>query len=247
MMVKYKSLGSVAISLGIHLVFLFLFLMLTWRNTQIATEKKDSVWEVSFVYDQELENPPSEKKTILSRKQVLAKQSPPLAEPRVVPESSGKAFEKVNLPRVDTSLTDEKMELLKPDEVKSAQGVEQEISGAKIKPAIGGMEGVQAVNLNPSGNVVLFGPIFNRNILYSEVPEYPDWARKRGIESDVRMRIWVAPDGSVSQTIILKKSGYLKMDLLVEEALQRWKFTPLSADVPQVKQWGEILIRFLLY
>ena len=242
---KWKSFGSVALSLGLHLVLLFLFLFLTWRTNQIATAKADSFWEVSFVYDQEQKNPPTEKKTVLARKQVLAKQSPPLVEPKDIPKSSGKAQEKVNLPEVEAPLAGERE--LVHDEIKSALGVDNETVGAKTKPAMGSAEGVQAVDLNPSGNVVLFGPIFNRNILYSEVPEYPNWARARGIESDVRMRIWVAPDGSVSQTTILKKSGYLKMDLLVEEALQRWKFTPLSPDVPQVKQWGEILIRFLLY
>ena len=51
------------------------------------------------------------------------------------------------------------------------------------------------------------GPAASRSVLYSEFPPYPEWAQKKGIESKVKLKFWVEPDGTVGE-IMVEKRGY---------------------------------------
>ena len=237
-----STIRAFTLSLIFHLILLIILLLGIYHNNK-QTVLADLTNEVSFVFEQEDIIPPAvEKKTVLPRKQVMSEPSKihlPTAESKKT-ESKQSQKETVPIVNPEGNLTPAKKDL------SLLQNESQKTTNVP-KPVIGGTEGVQVMNVNPSGNVVLFGPIFNRNILYSEVPEYPEWARAKGIETEVKMRIWVNPDGMVSDVFVLKKSGYVSLDLLVDKALKRWKFTPMAENVPQVKQWGEILIKFVLY
>ena len=207
--------------------------------------------EVSFVYDQIVIDAGKEKVTHLTQKQNLSTQPEPENDSKqalVRQPAKTKSESKVALPENELPLQDKTQEQNSKINPKISDGqIAKKEQVASDPSAIGGSVGNSGVNINPSGNVQMFGPIVNRSIIYSEIPEYPDWARKRGIETEVRMRIWVNAYGDVTDTMIIRKSGFLRIDLLVENSLRRWKFTPLASDVVQTKQWGEILIRFVLF
>lgn len=91
----------------------------------------------------------------------------------------------------------------------------------------------------------LSGDIGQRRILEQIQPSYPETARRTGSEGDVRLRVWVAPEGRVSRVEVVRLSGTPEMDKRAVEALKRWKFAPLP-EGGSVTQWGEITLRFRL-
>ncbi len=75
------------------------------------------------------------------------------------------------------------------------------------------------------------GPLANRQVLTREVPQYPDWARSKGIEAAVVLQFTVAPEGQVKDNIfVIRTSGYPQMDDLAVQALKKWKFAALPLD-----------------
>jgi TonB family protein len=84
-----------------------------------------------------------------------------------------------------------------------------------------------------------------RTILYQEPLEYPEWAKKDGVDAKVVLRFKVAPDGNVdSQIIVPVTSGYRQLDQLAMRTLRSYIFAPLPHDAPQVPQWGELTFHF---
>lgn len=92
----------------------------------------------------------------------------------------------------------------------------------------------------------LSGDLGQRRILEQIQPGYPQAARRSGFEGDVRLRVWVAPEGRVSRVEVVRLSGTPEMDKRAAEALKRWRFAPLPEGGSPVTQWGEITMRFRL-
>jgi TonB family protein len=90
------------------------------------------------------------------------------------------------------------------------------------------------------------GPLGSRHILYSETPEYPAWARRLGLEAQVRFRIWVTPEGIVNRVEVLERSGSTDLDALAARALRRWRFQPLPRGATARDEWGEVPMTFTL-
>ncbi len=96
-------------------------------------------------------------------------------------------------------------------------------------------------------NISIAGPISRRQILSKYLPQYPEWALKRGISGTAVIRLWVLPDGTVKETMTIEQSsGYPELDQLVIKALRRWLFAPLEKDMVQEVQWGIITFKFCL-
>lgn len=74
---------------------------------------------------------------------------------------------------------------------------------------------------------------------------YPDWARRRGIESELRIYFRVSSDGAVDLVEIDRFSGYPQLDMLGVSEVNKWKFAPLGAD-DKVPQWGSVIIKYVL-
>lgn len=93
----------------------------------------------------------------------------------------------------------------------------------------------------------IHGALKDRAVDRQEIPEYPDWARKQGIESSVQFRFSVTADGRVKETIaIVKGSGYPELDELARRALLRWIFSALPPEKGNLVQDGIIEFRFSL-
>ncbi len=97
----------------------------------------------------------------------------------------------------------------------------------------------------PSGNrkrPAIAGPAARRRILFQ--PKPPKLERLENT-TEIVLRFWVLPDGTVGRVIPIKKaSAYLEG--LASNNLKRWRFSPLPPGAEAGEQWGEITFRFLL-
>ncbi|MBD3337185.1 MAG: TonB family protein [Candidatus Eisenbacteria bacterium] len=89
------------------------------------------------------------------------------------------------------------------------------------------------------------GPLGQRRLVHMELPEYPAWARRQGIEAGVRFRFWVSPDGHVIRVETIQRSGYPELESLGRDALMHWKFASLPHGQFQ-EEWGEVPILWRL-
>ncbi len=89
------------------------------------------------------------------------------------------------------------------------------------------------------------GPLSRRTVLYRELPSYPEWAEKKGIEAGVSVHFVVLSNGEVKDNIyVVKTSGYPVLDKLVMEALRNWKFASLKGDLYGKEEWGVFTFYF---
>ena len=76
---------------------------------------------------------------------------------------------------------------------------------------------------------ILEGEITNRRILSKVIPSYPE-----GVQQSVKVKIKfdVLPDGSVTNIIIIQKAES-RLEFNSLNAINKWKFNPISQDVVQ--------------
>jgi TonB family protein len=77
-------------------------------------------------------------------------------------------------------------------------------------------------------------------------PEYPEIARKNGIEGRTVVRALIDFDGSISATEIFSSSGDESLDNAAVSAVRQSMFEPASHDGKPVKVWVSIPIQFKL-
>jgi TonB family protein len=118
------------------------------------------------------------------------------------------------------------------EELKEAQQVEDKLKSLK-------KEGVSTMTI--------IGPLSKRPKIRAPRPEYPSWAEKKGIESQVVIYFTVTPDGMINPDAYVElTSGYTQLDQLALQTLKGWRFAPLSMDAEQKDQWGKVTFRFVL-
>ncbi len=129
------------------------------------------------------------------------------------------------------------LEKLQAPEISQELGLAERMSVKKVK-----VEGKARSVLSVGGE------IRDRKIVYKVLPEYPEWARKKGIAGTVVVRFIVTPEGNVKESsiIIESSSGYPGLDEAVVSALKKWKFEPLPTGVEQKAQWGIVIVKFVL-
>jgi TonB family protein len=89
------------------------------------------------------------------------------------------------------------------------------------------------------------GPLSRRTVLYREIPSYPEWAEKEGIEAGVSVHFVVLSNGKVKDNIyVVRTSGYPILDKLVMEALRNWRFASLKEDLYGKEEWGVLTFYF---
>jgi TonB family protein len=90
------------------------------------------------------------------------------------------------------------------------------------------------------------GPIADRAVLQTVVPEYPDWAKKEAVEGSVTLYFVVRSDGTVKENVVIQKTaGFGDFDENARTALRGWLFEPLRGGRTG-EQWGTITFHFRL-
>ncbi|MFC1485089.1 TonB family protein [bacterium] len=97
-----------------------------------------------------------------------------------------------------------------------------------------------------SKGVEITGAIKNRKLLFSPIPQYPEWAKNQGIEAIIHVYLEVNSLGKViNESIRIEiTSGYEGLDTLVTESLKTWKFEALENS--NEVQNGIVVFRFKL-
>jgi TonB family protein len=67
-----------------------------------------------------------------------------------------------------------------------------------------------------------------RRLVQSPPPEYPEVARRAGIEGEVTLGLRIGPDGSVQDVTLL--SGEPVLGRAAAEAVEQWRYAPLRID-----------------
>ncbi len=92
----------------------------------------------------------------------------------------------------------------------------------------------------------LAGPIADRPVLQSAVPEYPEWAKREAVEGSVTLYFVVRPDGGVKENVVIQKTaGFGDFDENARLAIRAWRFEPLRGGRTG-EQWGTITFHFRL-
>lgn len=82
-------------------------------------------------------------------------------------------------------------------------------------------------------------------VIFRAVPEYPDIAKRAGIEGTVIVQVLLNKDGKVKKALLAKTSD----EVFIESALaaaQKWVFTPALMQGKPVTVWVSIPFRFRL-
>jgi len=87
------------------------------------------------------------------------------------------------------------------------------------------------------------GHIGGREVEGQIEPDYPEWAQKQGIEGKVEVKCWVLPSGVVRSVETVLSSGWPELDECAEQALMKWKFSPIKGEEIQ---WGIVTFEFEL-
>lgn len=83
-------------------------------------------------------------------------------------------------------------------------------------------------------------------LIWSTMPEYPEAARRKGIEGVVVLRIVVNKEGSVERDVTVVQSISM-LDRAAIEAVRRWRFSPgHNDDGSRVRVELEVPLRFEL-
>jgi TonB family protein len=92
----------------------------------------------------------------------------------------------------------------------------------------------------------LVGPVADRPVVKYETPEYPEWAKRDGVEGSVTLYFVVRPNGWVKENVLVQKtSGFQDFDQKALIALMNWRFQPLEGGATG-EQWGSITFHFKL-
>lgn len=92
----------------------------------------------------------------------------------------------------------------------------------------------------------LVGPVADRPVIEYQTPEYPEWAKRDGIEGSVTLYFIVRPNGLIKENVLIQKtSGFQDFDQKALVALMSWRFEPLKGGTTG-EQWGVITFHFRL-
>lgn len=76
-------------------------------------------------------------------------------------------------------------------------------------------------------------------------PDYPDIARRAGVEGTVIVKIWVDKEGKPKKAVVVKSDAEIFNDPATKAAMQ-WVFTPALMNNGPVPVWASVPFRFKL-
>jgi protein TonB len=77
------------------------------------------------------------------------------------------------------------------------------------------------------------------------IPDYPLASKRLGEEGRVLVNVHILPNGSAGEVLVLKSSGFLRLDTAAVEHVRRdWRFVPARLDGEAVAAWGSFGVTF---
>jgi len=97
------------------------------------------------------------------------------------------------------------------------------------------------IRTTPSGPEIEVVPYFKVEVrptpIFSPLPNYPELAKKAGIEGKAVVKMLVDTDGSIMEVQIVKSSGNQMLDEAAVAAARKSKFTPARQRDKLVRVW----------
>ncbi len=94
---------------------------------------------------------------------------------------------------------------------------------------------------------IITGDLANRAIVDKVLPQFPYWAKSKGVGATISLRFTVMQNGVVKETVIVERtSGSLQWDQMVISALKKWQFVPLKSGGLRQDQTGVITFQFVI-
>lgn len=90
------------------------------------------------------------------------------------------------------------------------------------------------------------GGLLPPRILTSELPRYPESARRAGSQGTTVLRVRVGADGTVRSVLIERSSGHPDLDEAAREAVATWRFEPARRRGIPVELWILLPVQFTL-
>jgi protein TonB len=81
---------------------------------------------------------------------------------------------------------------------------------------------------------------------YQVQPNYPDSARRRGIEGTTLLKIRVSDQGEVVEVLVDQSAGHDDLDQAAIAAVKKWRFEPARKGNQPVASWAKLPVRFAL-
>ncbi len=75
-------------------------------------------------------------------------------------------------------------------------------------------------------------------------PPYPRASRRRREEGTVLLRIFVNADGTVGEVVLLKSSGFSRLDQSAMTTVQGWKLIPARRGNEPFAAWYQLVVPF---
>ena len=94
--------------------------------------------------------------------------------------------------------------------------------------------------------VSLAGEVSDRKLIDYTTPEYPEWAKRDGVEVSVELYFTVLPSGRLKENMLIERtSGFDDFDRRAKNALASWRFESLGPGA-SAEQWGRIEFKYRL-
>ena len=81
---------------------------------------------------------------------------------------------------------------------------------------------------------------------YQVRPSYPASARRLGIQGTSLLRVFVGPDGKVTDIVVQESAGHPDLDEAAAAAVRRWRFEPARRGTDPVAMWVLLPVEFHL-
>jgi protein TonB len=81
---------------------------------------------------------------------------------------------------------------------------------------------------------------------YQTKPEYPESARRAGIQGVTRLRFEVLTTGQVGHVLVEESAGSVDLDRSAIDAVKSWRFEPARRGTEPVPVWVTLPVRFEL-
>jgi len=103
-------------------------------------------------------------------------------------------------------------------------------------------DGSTPPSITPASSTVLARPDGSRN----QAPLYPEYARKKGWNGLVLLRVQISAQGQVETITLLQSSGYNLLDQAAMSAVGQWRFFPKKVGGQATPSVAEIPVKFSL-
>eukprot|EP01156_Anaeramoeba_ignava_P022473 Anaeramoba_ignava/c20692_g1_i2.p2 GENE.c20692_g1_i2~~c20692_g1_i2.p2 ORF type:complete len:352 (-),score=69.43 c20692_g1_i2:154-1209(-) len=83
-------------------------------------------------------------------------------------------------------------------------------------------------------------------IISKKQPEYPEWARKKGVRGNAVYRILIQESGTVGDVVTMNSTIDPKLAITGAQALRRWVFSPVLVDGEPKETWVKVAVQYSL-